>query len=85
MITGYMGTKFEGSSTLETSVANEEILNANTTYANLTFIVDTACTIKINGGDAIYIRASQTILIPVCSSLKIVESGIKFSWLGCVK
>lgn len=83
MMTGYMGSTFNGSPTLATSVANAEILTGNPRVYNLTLITDQPCTIKINGSaDPIYIRASQTVLIPLCNSLKIVEGSITYNWIA---
>jgi hypothetical protein len=82
MITNYKGTSILGSSALQTSVANQEIIPANKSLVNFELVNDQICTISINGGTAIYIRANQGILIDVIKSCKIVEAGITFNWIG---
>ena len=83
MITNYRGTIIKGSSELQTSVAEEDILNG-TKFVNFELINDQTCTISINNGEYIYIRANQGISIPVCNSCKIKENNITFNWIGTV-
>jgi hypothetical protein len=71
-----------GSSALQTSVADEEIIPTGKTIINFELVNDQICTIKINGGAAIYVRANQGINIPIVKSCKIVEDNKTFSWIG---
>lgn len=80
MFTNYSGTVIKGSPSLQTSVANAEIVSAS--IRNFAFMNDQACTVIINGGDNIYLRAEQGLFIPVCNSFKITTNGITFNWVG---
>lgn len=82
MITNYKGTVLLGSSDLQTSVANEEIIDANTRVINFQLQNNTECHISINGCSPKYFRANQGITFPIVSSCKIIEDGIVFNWTG---
>ena len=82
MEVGYKGTLVRGSATLSTSVANAEILTGTPIMVNFTLTTDQPCTIKFNGQDAVFVRANQTVLIPRCNSVKIVEAGITYNWIA---
>jgi hypothetical protein len=89
------GNGFLGSAELETSVANAEILpeapeawtNDLYTFYKFDFYNDQICTVKINGGDAIYLRAGQGFNSDIGDadiiSFKIVEDNITYNWFGC--
>lgn len=81
-INNYLGTAILGSPSLQTSVANQEIIPANTKLVNFNLSNDQACTISINGGTAVYFRANQGISVDVINSCKIIENGITFNWIG---
>ena len=85
MITNYYGTKVLGSTALQTSTADLEILPANTALINFELMNDQLCTIAVNGGTPIYLRALQGIHIDVANSIKIHEAGITFNWIGVVR
>jgi hypothetical protein len=83
LITNHWASEMRGSSTLQTSVADEEILTGNPRLCNLTIIGDTPFILKINGStNGIYVRANQNLLIPVCNSLKITTNGVTFNWVA---
>lgn len=84
IITNYYGTVVKGSSELETSIAEQEILPNGLRFANFEITNDQICTISINGGDYIYLRANQGLSIPVCNSCKIKENDITYNWTGIV-
>ena len=83
-----------GSSTQLTSSANDEVVpNApvdwiNAYYAFYKFVItnDIACTIKINGGDPIYLAAGQGFTVDkgdlVVTSFVIVTANVKYTWVG---
>lgn len=80
MSVNYLGTVVCGSADLQTSVANEEILDAR--YINLELYNDSDCHVKINGGEYIFIRALQGISVDIANSLKIEEDNKTFNWIG---
>jgi hypothetical protein len=82
MINNYRGKVFDGSSDLQTSVADQEIIPNGNTYVNFSLQNDQNCHIIINSGDSIFIRASQGIFVDVISSCKIVEDNITFNWFA---
>ena len=83
MITNYRGGRVVGSPALQTSVAGEEIVPSTTkTVINFELLNDQNCTISLNGQDAIFVRASQGIKIPIVNSCKIIEADITFNWTG---
>lgn len=69
-----------GSSNIQTSVGNQEILSR--ILMNFEFTNDQACHVIIEDRDPIYIRAGQGIALGEVSSFKIQESGITFNWIG---
>jgi len=85
MISNYYGTVIKGSTSLLTSVANAEIIPDGFSFVDFELFNDQICHISINGGDYIYIRASQGIKIDSSSSIKIQEAGITFTWIGLQK
>ena len=78
----YLGTVFEGSTTLQTSTAGAEILTSGNRYTDFSFKNDQICSVSINGGDYIYLRANQGFTAQVIKSLKIQENSITFTWIG---
>lgn len=84
MIVNYYGTSVKGSSALQTSIAEQEILPVGLRFANFELMNDQICSITINGGDYIYLRANQGISIPVCYSCKILQNNITLNWIGVV-
>jgi hypothetical protein len=77
---------FDGSSSLQTSVANAEIIPVGVSFYFFQFSNDQDCTIKINDSNPIFIRANQGLVSTfhdrMVYSFKIVESGIKYNWIG---
>ena len=87
------GSGYLGSSALETSVAGQEILPSPPAiwtnvykFYKFSFINNSDCTVIINSGSPIFLRAYQGMNVSQndkeISSFKIVENGIKFSWMG---
>lgn len=87
------GNGFLGSESLQTSVANQEILPpspSNWTYdrrfKSISLFNDQACRIIINNEKPIYLREGQGFNADWSStpitSIKIVEDGITFNWIG---
>ena len=88
-----IGAGYLGSSAIETSVANAEVLPSapagwSTGYSlyRFSFINESACTVKINGGDPVYIRAWQGFNIdekdtPI-TSFVICENDILYNYVG---
>lgn len=84
MITNYYGTIVVGSSELETSVANQEIVPNGKKLYNFELFNDQSCTMSINNGAPIFIRANQGIKVAVLNSCKINESSITYNWIGVI-
>ena len=90
MITNHYGTKVLGSTVIQTSVADQEIIPTSATpdkivLVNFELMNDQLCTIAVNGGTPIYLRALQGIHVDVANSIKIHEAGITFNWIGVVR
>lgn len=82
---GYrIGNGFKGSPSLQTSVANAEILPAGYSFYKFNFNARTDCTIIING-EEIYVDAgifkTNETDAPI-TSFKIKEDGLFFTWCG---
>jgi len=82
MLINYYGTQIHGSSELQTSISNEEIIPSGSRYTDFSLYNDQDCHISINGGNYIFLRASQGLELYVVSSLKIQEDNINFNWLA---
>lgn len=82
MITNRYDGTLVGSPSLETSVANAEIVPTGKKIINFELYNDQACTISVNGQSAIYVRAAQGISIPVVNSCKIIQNSITYNWIG---
>lgn len=92
---GYrIGSGYIGSSELQTSIANQEIIPTRENGRpyncyKFAFMNDQACTILINKSiTPILLRSGQGFSISEIDSpihsFKIVESGITFNFIGCV-
>lgn len=82
MINNYYGTVIKGSPSLQTSVANQEIVPTGVTLYNFNLMNDQICNISINGSDYIYVRANQGIIIDKITSCKIQQNGVTFNWIS---
>ncbi len=84
-----VGIKFIGSSVLQTSTANEEIIPDKTILYKFSFMNDQDCTVKINKGSPIFLRSGQGFSMneidAFISSFVIVEPNITFNWIGGVR
>ena len=89
------GSGYIGSSALMVSVANAEIIPGIPVGSGwtqgykcykLALYNTEACTIKINNGDAIYLRAGQGISIDqndkMIENLCICENNIHYNWIA---
>jgi len=89
-----MANGYIGSATLLTSVGNDEIIpappvswvNAIYHFYKFVFTNDVACTIKINGGDDIYIAAGQGFKTEkgdiTITSFIVKEANVNYTYLG---
>lgn len=77
---------FAGSSDVQTSTANVQILPEKTVFRRLNFNNTQACHVKINGSDPIVVPANLGLKFdyndPPIKTFEIVESGISFTWNG---
>lgn len=86
---GYIGSdKLETTSTPNTEVIPEPPSNWTNGYSlyKFAFLNNQDCTIKINGGDPIFLRANQGFNMdridqPI-KSFVVVEEGITYNWIG---
>jgi len=78
----YKGTVVFGSTSLQTSVAEQEICSPQTSYIDFCILNDQDCHMSFNGGDYIFVRASQGVQLNVVNSCKIQESGITYNFIG---
>ena len=86
------GGGYIGSSAIQTSVANQEIIPIPVGWTlgyylyKFSLYNDQACTISINGGNPIYLRAGQGLSIDQgdkeITSLKFGESNITYTFIG---
>jgi hypothetical protein len=88
-----LGTGYMGSSSLQTSTANQEIVPSKPSnwtlgfsFYKFSFDNDQACSVKINGGNPIYLRDGQgfecTEIDSPITSFIVVDSGISFNWIA---
>lgn len=80
----FYGSKMVGSTSLQTSVAEQEILSSP--VVSFSLMNDQDCNISINGSDYIFIRANYGINISyedfIVNSVKIQQNGITFNWIA---
>lgn len=88
-----IGRGYIGSSNLQTSTANQEIIPSPPSHwtlgyncYKLSFFNSQDCTVKINNLDPIYLQANQGFEMdkedsPI-TSFVIIESGVGFNWIG---
>lgn len=86
-----IGIGYAGSNDLVTSTAEQELVPANVGAADRAFYAfsfynEDECTVKINGGDAIFLGEGQgfntTEVDAPINSFVVVEAGVKFNWIG---
>jgi hypothetical protein len=87
------GVGYIGSSDLQTSTTNQEIVSSSPSgwtipfkLYKMSFLNNQDCHVKINGGDQIFLSAGQGFEMnendaPIQSFI-IVESGITFNFMG---
>lgn len=87
------GSNYNGSSALQTSTENQQILplppsnwTIKLSYYKFSFMNDDACTVKINDGDPLYLRARQGFNSDARDaaiwSFVVIEPDITFNWIG---
>jgi len=83
-----LGSSFIGSSDLQTSTSNMEIIPINTDAYKFSFVNDQICHVKINGKNPIYLRALQGFESDETDkeirSFIIVEVNITFNFIGAI-
>lgn len=81
-----IGAGFCGAPSLQTSVLGKEIVPAGKRFYKFSFINDQDCTIKINGGDPIFLRAAQGFdsgkVDVLIRSFVIVEASVTYNFIG---
>lgn len=88
-----MPTGYLGSSKIETSIANQEVITyppldwtMNYHILTLSFLNFQDCNIIINNDANIFLQAYQGIYFeltdPTINSLKIVQAGINYLWIA---
>lgn len=81
-----LGSNFIGSSEVETSVSNEEILPSP--CYKLSLIPESDCTASINGSEPIFLKGgvgfSTNQIDAKINSFKILEDGVQYFWIGGV-
>lgn len=88
-----LGNGYLGCDDLKTSTANEEIIQRHRPSSHtfikvykFSFANDANCHIKINGGDAIFLKAGQGFNMDEndakISTFEIVEAGIPYTYIG---
>jgi len=79
-----LGSQFIGSSEIETSVANEEIVTQ--TCYKFSIVPQEDCTASINGSEPIFLKGgvgfSTNQVDAIINSFKILEDGIPYFWIG---
>lgn len=80
MILNNTGTIIIGSLGLQTSVADAEILPYSVSSFELAN--DQECTISVNGGAFVYIRALQGLSLDYAASIRIHEDAKTFNWIA---
>lgn len=88
------GTNYLGSESLQTSIANEEIIplapdewtSERYKFIRFSFHNEQDCTVQVNNNTKIFLTAGKGFAtdenIPPITSFKIVESGIQFYYAG---
>lgn len=89
-----VGHSFLGSSSLQTSIANQELvpiapedwINSHLSFYKFSFDNDQECTIKVNGGNLLFLKAGQgfesTEVDAPIHSFIVVTAGVTFNWIG---
>lgn len=80
-----IGTGFVGSSAIQTSTANQELV-AGKPFYRMSFLNKADCTIKINGGDPIFLEEEQGFDSSErdvsIESFIVVTEGIQFNYIA---
>ena len=81
MVTNYLGTRPMGSESLETSVANVQIIPEGKVALNFACYNNGDCLLEING-KLLFILDKQGVFFPVVSSFKFITPNITYNWIG---
>lgn len=90
-----IGSGFIGTPSVQTSTANHDVISdvpnpdphkTTTVLYKFSFLNQADCSVKINGGDPIFIPANKgwntEVYDATITSFVIVESGISYNWAG---
>lgn len=89
-----IGSGYKGTPSIQTSTANQEIIpptpagwsGVKLSFYKFSFQNKANCTVKINGGDPIYLEADDGFEVNLedapITSFVIVEAGIQFKFIG---
>jgi hypothetical protein len=82
----YVGSGYKGTATPTVSTSNVELVPTGYNFRKFRFSATAACTVKINGGDAIYLAANEVFLNEVwdvlINSFVVVEATKTYTWYG---
>lgn len=87
------GSGYIGSPSIQVSAANQEIIpsppshwTTKYNFYKFSFYNEQSCTVRINGGNPIFLRANQGFNIDLHDapiwSFVIVEPNIHYNWIG---
>ncbi|PAV30184.1 hypothetical protein CIL05_06870 [Virgibacillus profundi] len=80
------GSQFHGSDSIQTSVANEEIIPNKVNIYKFSVSNSTDCTVSINGSNPIFLKGGMGFSTEqndaMISSFKFLEDGIEYFWVG---
>jgi hypothetical protein len=83
-----IGSEYIGSSDIETSIADTEVIPSGKTLYKFSMKILQEAHISINNGTPIYMAANSKFETSVedewLYSLKFSESGIKYHWVGAI-
>lgn len=83
-MSGYLG-----SSSIVTSQGNDEIVPQGLSFYKFSFLNYSACTVKINNSDPIYLAEGQGFSSDIhdakITSFIIVEPNIQYNWIGAYR
>ncbi len=83
---GRIGKGYIGTDTVKTSEGNQDIIPDSYIFYKFSFLNYDDCTVRINNGDPIYLKAEQgfdsDIRDASIHSFEIVESGVQYQFIG---
>lgn len=80
---------FIGSSSILTSIENQELVKKGIVFHKFSYFNYEACTVSINGSSPIYLAAEQGFTSDFhdtkIKSFVILNSGVNFNWIGAFR